>query len=546
MMKKEKYFQIVFLLFGLISSAQTDEDVVRYTNLGIGGTSRFIGLSGAMGALGGDMSCASYNPAGIGISLKSDLNFSFGMHFANTITDFNSSTQKKLSPALNFNFLGLGGTSIDKKNPENRYYFMIGYNQLQNYNQSIFIKGRPTRGKSMTLDMLDYAKGKAPKNLDGLYEGAAYYVYLLDLLDTLNYNTYYSYIDTSKSFLQQKKINTSGRVNELTFSYAYTFDETVYLGVTLGIPFLKFSYQSDYAEIDDRNEMYIVKNPNNTYSSSYSYPVKYYSGLGGIKDFHYQTTYTTTATGINIKLGSIWRVNDYFRVGFYYHSLTWFKAKDIYYYRFETNWDEGQRIKVSVPDGGGLYNYNIRTPSKLGIAISSIVQNKMSINADYEIVDYRKGLLSSSDVGVFDNANKALKEKYAMTGNLRCGIELNTKPIIFRMGWASYGSPFGNQISGNYVRNSFSFGFGFKTTYFYYDFAFVKSFIGKQEYYMYNPKYCDVTNIQLNLTQVIFTIGLIGKRYDDDIDYEKYNQPKPNNPPAPSRNDEPFKPKIPY
>jgi len=233
-------------------------------------------------------------------------------------------------------------------------------------------------------------------------------------------------------------------------------------------------------------------------------------------------------------------------VSFYYHSLTWFKAKDIYYYRFETNWDEGQRIKVSVPDGGGLYNYNIRTPSKLGIAISSIVQNKMSINADYELVDYRKGLLSSSDVGVFDNANKALKEKYAMTGNLRCGIELNTKPIIFRMGWASYGSPFGHQIAGNYVRNSFSFGFGFKTTYFYYDFAFVKSFIGKQEYYMYNPKYCDVTNIQLNLTQVIFTIGLIGKRYDDDIDYEKYNQPKPNNPPAPSRNDEPFKPKIPY
>lgn len=59
----------------------------------------------------------------------------------------------------------------------------------------------------------------------------------------------------------------------------------------------------------------------------------------------------------------------------------------------------------------------------------------MSINADYELVDYRKGLLSSSDVGVFDNANKALKEKYAMTGNLRCGIELNTKPVIFRMGW---------------------------------------------------------------------------------------------------------------
>ncbi len=516
---------IIYTLIILSSQkllSQTDEDVIRYSNITDGGTSRFIGLSGAMGALGGDISCASSNPAGLGIMLRSDLNFSFGLNFANTITQFNNNTSKLFSPALTFNFLGISGTSVDKKNVNNRYTLAITLNQLQNFNQEIEIKGRATKGKSLTLDMLDYAKGTSYQNLDYTYEGAAYYTYLIDLLDTNNLNSYFSYIDTSKSFLQQNKISKSGRINELNFSFAYSINDDVYLGISMGIPFLKFAYNSDYAEIDDENQMYIIKNPDNTFSSSYPYAVNYYQEHGGIKDFHYQTTYTTTATGFNIKLGGIWRAANFLRIGLYYQSPTWYKAKDVYYYMLTTNWDEGKTITTQQPENGGIYNYRIITPSKASIAVSNIIKNMMSINAEYQLINYGAGLLKSTDIGVFDNANKAIKEKYKFTGNLKCGIELNTKPIIFRIGWASYGSPFGNQIVGNYVKNSFSFGIGFKTTNFYYDLAIVKTFIGKQEYYMYNPKYVDKANIQFNLTQIVFSIGLIGNRYDEQIDYNKY------------------------
>ncbi|MCX7728851.1 MAG: hypothetical protein N2203_05205 [Bacteroidia bacterium] len=522
-----RYF-IIFFLIGLFTYSQTDEDVIRYSNLGIGGTTRFLGMSGAMGALGGDMSCSSYNPAGLGLMVKSDLNFSFGLNFANTISRFNGSSNNKMSPATTFNYIGLSGVGADKKNINNKYTFAITLNQLQNFNQQVLIKGRPTHGKSITLDMLDYAKGKFPKNLDPLYEGAAYNAYVLDLSDTNNVNSYFSYIDTSKSFLQSQKINKSGRINELNFSYAYSIDETVYIGGSLSIPFLRFSYTSDYAEIDDLNQMYLRMNPDSSISSSYPYTVNYYPKLGGIKDFHYQSTYTTTATGFNIKIGTIWRATDFLRIGMYYHSPTWYKAKDVYYYTFITNWDNGYNITFNVPQEGGLYNYSITTPSKAGIALSYILKNILSANADYEIINYGNGRLSSQDVGVFDNANKAIREKYTMSGNLRTGIELNTKPVMFRVGWASYGSPFGNQISGNYVRNAFSLGCGFKTTNFYFDLAIIKTFSGKQEYYMYNPKYCDLTNLHFNLTQIVFTIGLLGKRYDENIDYEQYNQ-KPSN-----------------
>ncbi|GIV26423.1 MAG: hemin receptor [Bacteroidia bacterium] len=543
-MKKLMYSLLLIITYHS-SFSQNDEDVIRYSNIGIGGTPRFLALGGAMGALGGDMSCASYNPAGLGISIRSDLNFAFGLNFANTRTDMNGFKNQQLSPALTFNFLGLSGTAADSKNPDNRYTFAFTLNQLQNFNQEIEIKGRPTKGKSITLDMLDNAKGKSLNNLDPLYEGMAYNIYVLDLLDTNNLNSYFSYIDTSKSFLQQNKISKSGRINELAFSFGYSIEDRVYLGGTLAVPFLKFSYQSDYAEIDDENQMYIKMNSDSTFTSSYSYPVFYYKGLGGIKEFHYQTTYTTTATGVNIKIGAIWRASDFIRIGLYYHSPTWYKAKDVYFYDFSSTWDEGQSFSYTVPEGGGLYNYRITTPSKIGIALSGIYSNKMSFNCDYELVDYRRGSLRSSDIGVFDNANKALREKYTMTGNLKAGIELNTKPIIFRIGWASYGSPFGQQISGNYVRNAFSIGAGFKTSDFYFDLAIIKAYAGKQVFYMYNPKYSDPANIQLNLTQIIFSIGLIGKRYDENIDYEKYNQStQPNS--NPPQNSEPGKNRIPY
>ena len=42
------------------------------------GTARFVGMGGAMGALGADMSVIGWNPAGIGLFRKSDVSISFG------------------------------------------------------------------------------------------------------------------------------------------------------------------------------------------------------------------------------------------------------------------------------------------------------------------------------------------------------------------------------------------------------------------------------------------------------------------------------------
>ena len=63
--------KLLMLGIGLISSsiilAQDVTDAVRYSIDEIQGTARFRAMSGAFGALGGDMSAVNINPAGSAI-----------------------------------------------------------------------------------------------------------------------------------------------------------------------------------------------------------------------------------------------------------------------------------------------------------------------------------------------------------------------------------------------------------------------------------------------------------------------------------------------
>ena len=55
----------------LHNNAQDINDALRYANAEVQGSARFRALSGAFGALGGDLSAISINPAGSAIFIKS-------------------------------------------------------------------------------------------------------------------------------------------------------------------------------------------------------------------------------------------------------------------------------------------------------------------------------------------------------------------------------------------------------------------------------------------------------------------------------------------
>ena len=65
------------LLIAAPMSAQTVYDAAKIANKDLNGTARFVGMGGAMGALGGDISTIGTNPAGIGIYRSNDAMMSF-------------------------------------------------------------------------------------------------------------------------------------------------------------------------------------------------------------------------------------------------------------------------------------------------------------------------------------------------------------------------------------------------------------------------------------------------------------------------------------
>ena len=83
---------IIYLLLGISATySQTYEDVLRYNSFYHDGSSRFNSMGGAFGALGGDLSSISINPAGSSVFLESEFGISINYKSQEIDNSFNSS-----------------------------------------------------------------------------------------------------------------------------------------------------------------------------------------------------------------------------------------------------------------------------------------------------------------------------------------------------------------------------------------------------------------------------------------------------------------------
>lgn len=95
-MKNSKYFLLAML--GLMSVPALAQETYQNTKMAensLTGTARYVGMGGAMEALGADISTMSSNPAGIGLFRKSQVSMTFGVVAqtdAETALNYNGST----------------------------------------------------------------------------------------------------------------------------------------------------------------------------------------------------------------------------------------------------------------------------------------------------------------------------------------------------------------------------------------------------------------------------------------------------------------------
>ena len=481
------------LSISLIS--QNDIDAIRYSQTYFGGTSRSKAMAGSFGALGADGSCMANNPAGIGLYKKGDINLSFGLRVFSSEANHNGTASKRYKVNVPFDGLTLVGAWNSKTQPDNHHALGLSCNQISNFNSNVSIEGR-SNFKSIANDFLASANGKSLKNLDNNFSGMAYDNYLIDLYDTIT-NQYRSLINTKYDLKQTKTIETSGRINEWCFNYAYGYKDKLYIGATLGIPSVSYNYSSVYSENDDKDQMKVSTNTAPTYS---------YAGVGGFESMSYQETYKTTGTGYNLKLGVIYRAADFIRLGASFHTPTIYNLTDAYVYKMTADYDEGGSFSTqNPPDNGGRFNYQIITPMKITGSIALLYKKLGALNIDYDVINYQQASLQSNPQE-FTDVNNTIRTKYNQTSNLRVGAEANLKPLFVRLGYAMYGSPFGETFSGDFVRSFYTGGIGFRREKMYLDISFTKS-MSNENYYMYNPNFVDKSTLRNSGTTIALTVG---------------------------------------
>jgi hypothetical protein len=508
-------FKLVFILssVAMVSFSQNDLDAIRYAHTGIGGTSRFISMGGAFGAVGANVTTSAYNPAGLAVFRKGEISFSTGFKVTNNTASIykKSSTIADLNVVFNnFGFVAAWPSG----NGDNRNIFSFSSTQLQNFNSSTRMSGY-TNSSSIAKDMYNLAEGDKSNggvitnNLYSNYEGLAFNTYLLY---TAN-NKFFSMLDLKRTVKQTRDLETSGRVNDINLSFAHAFEDKFYLGVSLGIPQVKYESTTTHVESDDRDSMRVVLIDDSTFSSTYidDIPVlrSYYDNKLGFNSLEYIEYFKTTGSGINLKLGGIVRVNDLIRVGFYYHTPTIYRLQDSYYNSLSVSFDADPKNPsfIKDPEAGGVYKYRMITPGKVSANVAFIIKKLAVIAIDYEMVNYQNAQLKGDNISDFESTNSIIKEKYKAGHNLRIGSELNLNPFMIRVGYNMQGSPFGNAFTGDFVKNTFSGGFGFKTeSGFYFDFVIYQT--RSNDNYIPFITMDTEAKIKYNSTTVAATIGI--------------------------------------
>ncbi|MDE5976355.1 MAG: hypothetical protein K2G69_07390, partial [Muribaculaceae bacterium] len=154
---------------GVTAQAQSAIDGYRFSQPDLKGTARFMGMAGAFGALGGDLSTLSQNPAGIGVYRSNDIGFTVDLDFQKSLSKSageTSMTQTKfllnnlggvltmrlpstVAPNLNFGFTYNKGASFNRQ-----YAGTIGLqNSLSNYIAGVANSSGPNGGPLYVGDL---------------------------------------------------------------------------------------------------------------------------------------------------------------------------------------------------------------------------------------------------------------------------------------------------------------------------------------------------------------------------------------------------------
>ncbi len=493
-------FQKLFLLCCCILAAgsvraQNDADALRYSMIQPGGgTARSLGAGGAFGALGADFSSLSINPAGIALYHGNEFTFSPQFESIHTSSSFDSTLSSGNRNNFNFSNVGLVFTSKNKneKSEWKSVHFGFGMNRMQSYHSSDYFYGINYQNSLMDHYAAS-ANGSTTNDLlnnDPFGAGLAYDAGLI-LPGSPDSTYYYPQAYFPGAVSQERSSVTRGAYKEYLISMGGNYGDKLYLGLTIGIDDLNYKYNSDYTEKD-------VDNLYDTFNS-----------------FTLNETVHTSGTGVNVKGGLIYRVNDYFRLGASGSSPTYFSMTDTYANSIVSDMGVNGTYDVNSPQG--KFNYNLTTPWRVTGSAAFIFKKYGFLSVDYDYLDYSSMFFTFNSGGTDARAaeqqiNNDILAKYGAASNLRIGAEGAIDIFRIRAGVDFCSTPFKDQISNygaDYSSHTYSGGLGVREKGYSLDLAYNRT-LSKTFYqpYLLNNQSVPGSLISNTISNITLTLGL--------------------------------------
>ena len=509
------YVLLPFLLISSIIYAQVPEDAIRYSFYPQNGTARNMAIGGAMGSLGGDINATYVNPAGLGFYKTNEFVITPGFFLTNNKAKFRDTDSKNKINSFGFGPTGWVFGFSNRDNPQKSSALSIAITQAANFNNEIHYKGLNNFSSSSEQFAEEFAKSGLSidevlsSNSRFPYTSApALYTYLIDTVTiggVIQVKGAPEYILDAGQALQQEMLKkTKGGIYEVAVGFAHNSQDKWFIGATIGIPMVNYESNTVFKESDTSS------NTSNHF-----------------KQFEYSDNFTTKGTGLNAKIGIIYRPQDYIRLGLAIHTPTYMFLKDTRTTSFTTAVENpiaafnttSQTFTNGQP---GEAKYIQSTPFKAIISASyvfrevkDVTRQKGFISADIEYVHHKGSRFSSDNETVTEDEkfyykalNKVVKRDYKGNFNFRVGGELKFKIIMARLGFAYYGNPY-KDAAYKASRMLLSGGLGYRNKGFFIDLTYVHA-ISKDVSFPYRLE--DRPNTYASLKQqtgnIVATVGL--------------------------------------
>ena len=323
----------------------------------LSGTARYVGMGGAMDALGADISTIATNPAGIGLFRHSSAAVTFGLVTQPEAPAFAGADKTNMS------FDQAGFVYSRRTGRSSFLNLAFNYRKSRNFNHILAAAGALDGASQNKLTYLKEAEGLIhPYQLDGytLADDNAF-----SQVDYLYYNTLLAAPGTASAAPYREADSyalgraSTGYIGEYDFNISGNINDRVYLGLTFGISDVNYKAYSEYTE---------------------TMP----AGGGSVT---LADERRIDGTGFNIKAGVILRPIEAspLRVGLSVATPTWYDLTTANSARLLNDTPYGAYTDCSIAES---YDFKLYTPWKFGLAIGTTFGSRLAVGAGYEYADY--------------------------------------------------------------------------------------------------------------------------------------------------------------